>query len=207
MVKFSPRLGTPSGRRWADLLVLEHLALETMRSVGRSASQTTLLEAGGRRFLEVRRFDRVGERGRRGLVSLEALENQWFGRHDDWLQAAGALEAARRITSADAEALRWQWLFGRLIGNTDMHFGNVSFTWDTGRQLQLAPAYDMLPMRWAPVREELSFEPLTPFVPRPEWALLFSSAREAARSFWASAARRAELHPQLRALARRNAAA
>ncbi len=207
MVKFSPRLGSPSGRRWADLLVLEHLALETMRSAGRSASETTLLEAGGRRFLEVRRFDRVGERGRRGLVSLEALENRWFGRHDDWLQAAAALESARRITSGDAEALRWQWLFGRLIGNTDMHFGNVSFTWDTGRRLQLAPAYDMLPMRWAPVRDELSVEPLAPFVPRPEWALLFSSAREAARSFWATAARRAELHPQLRALARRNAAA
>ncbi len=206
LVKFSPRMGSAVGRRWADLLVLEHLALEAMRAVGRPAAITTLHEAGDRRFLEVVRFDRVGARGRRGLVSLEALEHQWFGRHADWLQAAGALQAAGRISPGDAQALRWQWLYGRLIGNTDMHFRNISFTWGDGPLLRLSPAYDMLPMRWAPVREELSVAALEPVVARPEWAQLFSSAREAARTFWAAAARRSELHPSMRAVARRSLA-
>ncbi len=206
IVKFSPRTSTAVGRRWADLLVLEHLALETMRDAGHSAATTALLEAGDRRFLEVRRFDRVGMRGRRGLVSLEAVENQLFGRHDDWLQAAGALEKDHRILPADADRLRWQWLFGRLIGNTDMHFGNVSFTWNQSAVLQLSPAYDMLPMRWAPVREELSVATLEPFVPRPEWSLLFATARDAAHRFWSEAVKLRELHSSMRTIARRNAA-
>ncbi len=206
LVKFSPRITTQVSRRWADLLVLEHLALEAMRVAGRPASVTTLLEAGGRRFLEVRRFDRLGARGRQGLVSLEAVENQWFGQTDDWLGAAGRLEAAGRIWAADAEALRWQWLFGRLIGNTDMHSGNVSFTWGAGPRLQLTPAYDMLPMRWAPVREELSVAGLERFVPRPEWVALFSSALDAARGFWAEAARSKLIHASMRGVARANAA-
>lgn len=205
LVKFSPRLTTASGRRWADLLTLEHLALETMRAAGHPAAVTSMLEAGGRRFLEVQRFDRLGARGRRGLVSLEAVESEWFGRHDTWLEAAAGLAKAGRITGTDAEALSWQWLFGRLIGNSDMHFGNVSFTWDDeSPRLQLSPAYDMLPMRWAPVREELSAAPLEPFVPRPEWAELFSSAQEAARSFWSEAGKLSELHASMRALARAN---
>jgi hypothetical protein len=40
--------------------------------------------------------------------------------------------------------------FGVLIGNTDMHAGNLSFVSEHGRPYQLAPAYDMLPMGFAP---------------------------------------------------------
>lgn len=206
-VKFSPPMGTAAGRRWADLLTLEHLALETMRAHDHPAAQTTVLEAGGRRFLEARRFDREGARGRRGLVSLAAVEAEWFGRNDTWLQAAQALEDAGRLSSDDAASLRWQWLFGRMIGNSDMHFGNISFTWSEGSRLALSPGYDMLPMRWAPVREEMSQATLEPLAARPEWGPLFSTARDAAQSFWSTAAKLTELHPSLRKLARSNLAA
>jgi hypothetical protein len=37
-----------------------------------------------------------------------------------------------------------------LIGNTDMHHGNLSFISAHGRPYHLAPAYDMLPMGFAP---------------------------------------------------------
>jgi hypothetical protein len=37
-----------------------------------------------------------------------------------------------------------------LIGNTDMHHGNLSFISSHGRPYQLAPAYDILPMGFAP---------------------------------------------------------
>ncbi len=33
-----------------------------------------------------------------------------------------------------------------LIGNTDMHYGNLSFISSHGRPYHLAPAYDILPM-------------------------------------------------------------
>lgn len=38
------------------------------------------------------------------------------------------------------------------IGNTDMHNGNVSFVSEEGRPYDLAPAYDMTPMAFAPTR-------------------------------------------------------
>ena len=40
--------------------------------------------------------------------------------------------------------------YGTLVGNTDMHNGNLSFTSEHGRPYTLAPAYDMLPMGFAP---------------------------------------------------------
>lgn len=42
------------------------------------------------------------------------------------------------------------WAFGTLIGNTDLHNGNLSFVTDHGRPYELAPAYDMTPMGFAP---------------------------------------------------------
>ncbi|CAG0987599.1 partial Toxin YjjJ, partial [Rhodocyclaceae bacterium] len=41
--------------------------------------------------------------------------------------------------------------FGTLIGNTDMHHGNLSFVGEHGRPYSLAPAYDMLPMAFRPL--------------------------------------------------------
>ena len=53
-----------------------------------------------------------------------------------------------RPEAADGAALLWA--FGTLIGNTDMHAGNLSFVSDHGRPYALAPAYDMTPMAFAP---------------------------------------------------------
>jgi hypothetical protein len=61
IVKFSGNDQTPDVRRWADLLVCEHIALKTINdSLECIASQSALLEAGDRTFLEVQRFDRRG---------------------------------------------------------------------------------------------------------------------------------------------------
>jgi serine/threonine protein kinase HipA of HipAB toxin-antitoxin module len=42
--------------------------------------------------------------------------------------------------------------FGQYIGNTGMHFGNLSFFVDDviAPKIRLAPVYDMLPMMWRP---------------------------------------------------------
>ncbi|MGK7521002.1 HipA domain-containing protein, partial [Salmonella enterica] len=41
------------------------------------------------------------------------------------------------------------WAFGRLIANSDMHAGNLSFYYSDA-PMALAPVYDMLPMAYAP---------------------------------------------------------
>ena len=73
LVKFTDRLGTPSGRRWADLLVAEAIALEVLTSVSRSDAEAVLpavFDFDDRRFYELARFDRVGAHGRRGVLRL-----------------------------------------------------------------------------------------------------------------------------------------
>jgi len=76
-------------------------------------------------FLEAERFDRVGTHGRRGVVTLAGLDNGYYGQRDDWAAAADRMERDGWMTGDDAERLRTLWWFGRLIGNTDMHFANV----------------------------------------------------------------------------------
>jgi hypothetical protein len=60
------------------------------------------------------------------------------------------LAANGRITKSAQEMAQLLWAFGTLIGNTDMHNGNLSFLTDSGPPYELAPAYDMAPMAFAP---------------------------------------------------------
>ena len=185
IVKFSPPIGTPLGRRWADLLVCEHLSAETLREHGIDSVETTLIEGGNRLYLEISRFDRVGAHGRKGFVTLLPLETAYFAKLDNWQAAAERLQAAGWLNPEDADNLRLLWWFGRLIANTDLHFGNVGLELDHARPLRLAPAYDMLPMHYRP---SPTGEVLTPeFVPPIPMPLQLSSWRSASRvavAFW-----------------------
>src|SRR5205814_2018318 len=121
-----------------------------------------------RAFLEVVRFDRLGSAGRAGVVSLFALDAQLHGRLDTWPRAADRLRSDGWLGAGDARALHELWWFGRLIANTDMHFGNMSLLLGDARPLRLAPIYDMLPMGFAPSatgelpQRELPIEPPPP---------------------------------------------
>jgi hypothetical protein len=59
--------------------------LEQLAACGRAASRTDLFQAGGRTFLEVERFDGVGLSGRRGLVSMAALDAEFVGSFAGWI--------------------------------------------------------------------------------------------------------------------------
>jgi hypothetical protein len=49
-----------------------------------------VIDSGGRRFLEVERFDRIGNVGRRGLLSLGTVEDAFLSQPSaDWAVAAG----------------------------------------------------------------------------------------------------------------------
>jgi len=204
LVKFSYPTTTREGRRWADLLICEHLALQTIREAGFGAAQTGIFEAGGRVFLEVERFDRAGRFGRRPLVSLGAVDDEFFGRRDNWIAAAGRLEQARMIAPEDAAALRWLAVFGILIHNTDQHFGNVSLVAQEEGRFALAPAYDVLPMFYRPEGSEIAARrnevPLPPAGAHLEW----ESAREWAVKFWARAAADERISPEFRQLCGEN---
>ncbi len=54
------------------------------------------------------------------------------------------------ITSKAFDTACLLWAIGTLIGNTDMHSGNLSCLSEGRRPYELAPAYDMTPMAFAP---------------------------------------------------------
>jgi DNA-binding transcriptional ArsR family regulator len=206
IVKFSGRAGRPEDRRWADLLAAEHIASALLSANGILAAETSLMEADGRVFLESRRFDREGEHGRRGLVSLAALDGAFFGEpHTPWTAAARRLQTAGWLTEEDARRLTILWWFGSLIANTDMHYGNVSLFLDRSRPLTLAPAYDMLPMLYRPDPEgalpERSFNPSPPL---PESLGAWIVAVELAEIFWARVSTADSVSGPFRSIGARN---
>ena len=151
LVKFSEKLDSPVSQRWRDMLLAEHLALNTLRQAGVSAATSAVIDHEGQRFLEVQRFDRVGALGRQAVVSLSALDAEFVGAaHQPWPVVVKPLAAQGVVTREAAEATEVLWAFGVLMGNTDMHGGNLSFVSEHGRLYHIAPAYDMTPMAFAP---------------------------------------------------------
>ena len=185
LVKFSGADGSPAVQRWADLLVCEHLALECASALpGVAGARSRVVVQDGRTFLEVERFDRHGLFGRSRLVSLSTLDAALLGDGStDWTRLADRFAAAGVLSADDVQRIQHLWWFGRLIGNSDMHTGNLSFR--PHGTLALAPAYDMLPMLFAPLPggevPPRSFEPPLPLPPqRPVWI----AACAAAITFW-----------------------
>ena len=151
LVKFSELPNSPVSQRWRDLLLAEHLALTTLRDAGVAAADSAVIDHLDQRFLEVARFDREGAMGRKALVSLRALDAEFVGdAHQAWPVLVKHLTALGVVTPEAADATELLWAFGVLMGNTDMHAGNLSFVSDTGRPYHLAPAFDMTPMAFAP---------------------------------------------------------
>ncbi len=210
LVKFSPAGDGPADQRWRDLLVCECLALQTLAQAGVPAAHTELVQAGGRVFLESRRFDRTPQGGRVGMVSLEVYDAHYIGLGADWVATAQRVDMAGndRLTPADVRTLCLLDAYGALIANTDRHHGNISLLLVDG-SWQLAPAYDMLPMLYAPVGTELVERP---FANRPSHTLhpsvhtlaVWPQALALARQFWQAAAEDPRISPAFRATALAN---
>jgi hypothetical protein len=150
IVKFSPQINTDSGRRWADLLICEHLALDTLAAHHIAASRTTILETGGRLFLEVVRFDRVGLHGRLPMATFSAFDGDLGMLDQNWTAVARALGRRGQLSQKDVQTVEVLDLYGTLIGNTDKHHSNIALAWTLEGRHSLLDAYDMLPMMYRP---------------------------------------------------------
>ena len=120
---------------------------------------------------------------------------------------AERLEKNGWVTPEDAGVLRTSWWFGQLIGNTDMHYGNVSFWLTPRRPFRLAPLYDMLPMFYRPNREGMiSWQPIAPAYPPPEELRYWNRAVRLAVAFWQRVQGDERISPAFRSLAAQNEA-
>ena len=193
IVKFSPPRESPFGKRWRALLHLEHLAQMILREHGIEAAQTRIVESSVRTYLESQRFDRIGLEGKRQVVAIDALHDEFVDApRRNWIHTTEVLADKKLITSGELSAVARIYAFGQFIGNTDMHYGNLSFFVDNvdKASLTLAPVYDMLPMMWRPSVNtgELNVLPVATPVAMPSYPREQAEAREWAIAFWQQAA-------------------
>jgi len=193
LIKFSPPRGTPYGDRWGDLLVAEMLSHASLAAHGFRVAKAQVIQTKQRTYLLSERFDRVGHAGRKHLVSVGAAHAGLVkGSYTSWPATCDALHLQGRLSEKDALSISDIAQFGRLTGNTDMHSGNASL-FVLGETLaeiakgrfELAPVYDMLPMRWRPT-PDLGLPDYAPF--SVSEVLATDLARKAAKHFWASLA-------------------
>jgi hypothetical protein len=210
LVKFSPPLNTPFGERWSDLLHAEAIALEVLGGAGFPAAKTQVLVGPKRTFLESTRFDRFGLRGRKHVLPLDAVHDAFVGTpRQHWAHSCDELARQRRLSRAEAETVRLWRAVGRLIANTDMHFGNLSLWVDDVRRgrFSLAPCYDMLPMQYRPGdhRDDLGPTPFSVPTPGLEELAVWSRARALAETIWRRASESANSSGAWRVVCAENA--
>ena len=201
VVKFSAAGDGPEAKRWKDLLRAEHHALCVLRQWSIPAAPSAIYDMADRVFLELRRFDRVGQRGRLPALSLGMVDAEFTGIGHDWSRMAQALARNRLLDAESERHLIWAHTFGQWIGNNDMHPGNICLG-PTQKAFRLLPIFDMLPMGFAPVRGELPNAtvraPLRTRANQPIW----DSAQRAAADYWTRLGDDAALSHSFRALAK-----
>jgi len=167
-------------------MAMEFHALAILAEAGLAETGHRLIDAGGRRFLESPRFDRTPRGGRSGVVSLEALHSAAIGGNPGtWTERVLELEQSGLVNEKAVQDTRRLQAFGELIGNTDMHAGNLAFRMTDSLPFELTPAYDMLPMLWAPGPQgELMERTFAPQPPVPAAAEAWREMLVLAREFW-----------------------
>ena len=214
IVKFSPPCGTPFGERWHQLLHLEKRALEKLQANGIASAQTEIVKTAKRTCLESRRFDRGLDRSAMGamrhIVSAAAVHDEFVqAPRVNWVVTCEALVKQNLLSGSDARNVVLGYLFGQFIGNTDMHFGNLSFFVDdvANPVFVPTPVYDMLPMMWRPDIHSGNLEPSPlrePLLPI-GYAAEVALARTWAIDYWQQASSDTEISADLRELCTENA--
>ena len=210
IVKYSPPRGTPFGERWHELLQLEHLANQVLAEHGVATTQTELVHTQRRTYLQSTRFDRTGLSGKRHVVAASALHDAFVrAPRRQWVATCQALAAQKLLAAEHVAGVASIYSFGQFIGNSDMHFGNLSFFVDdvTRPTLLPTPVYDMLPMKWRPGLHDgaLDVTPVQQQVMPAGFDGQVAQAKAWAIDFWQRAARLPELSAALQAAAHASA--
>ncbi len=225
IVKFSSAGTSPADERTRDLLLCEHLALQVLAKTGLPAAPTQVFVQEGRVFLESERFDRqspwsfeaiadakaaqnTAPPGRLGMVSLLVYDSQYIGDMDNWAATAQRMRAHEPplLTEDDARTLRLLEAYGRLIGNTDRHYGNISLVL-VEDDWRLSPTYDMLPMLYMPIAGEVVAQTLDAAAMSPTDATrdVWDEAKLLALQFWQAVAAEGRVSSGFREMACGNA--
>jgi len=184
IVKFS-NAKTDNARRWQDLLLLEHLALETLRDHDVSAARSELADCAGWRFLIINRFDRVGTRGRVRALSMAAASEM---EGQTWMDAADVLSRSQLMSAEDVRQVAILDAFGALIANNDRHLYNICLFPRDGHY-DLAPAFDQLPMAYAPQASgNMLDQPVRVARPSADTLYVWEEAVALAKDYWCRAA-------------------
>ncbi len=210
IVKFTPPRDTPFGARWHDLLHAEALALRTLGEAGEPVATASVIDGARRSYFEAARFDRPGRFGRRHAVPLWAVHDAFVaGPKQHWVATCEALAAQRRLSAHDVQRVRLWRAFGQLIGNNDMHFGNLSLWADepATEKFALAPCYDMLPMSYRPepARDDFGLAPLNIARSIGVDSAVWTRAAELAVRLWDRVSNHAACSAGFRAVAAQNA--
>ena len=202
IIKFSAATESPVARRWADLLIAEHIALDVLPQLGIPTPNTQVYSVAGQVFLVSPRFDRIGLYGRSPVISLAAIDAEFVGVGSDWYQIGIALHQQGLIDADCLTQITQAQCFGHWIANTDMHLGNLSLI-PTARGFELAPLYDMTPMYYAPMQDKLLADAWQP----PTSALLQSNIGQATKAladeFWVRLSETANISEDFRQIALR----
>lgn len=211
IVKFSPPRGTPFGERWHALLHLEKLALDVLQDHGVACAETQIVETVTRTYLLSRRFDRSALFGYRHLVAAAAVHDHFVrAPRQHWVGTCRALQGQALLSPVGVDTAAKAFLFGQFIGNTDMHFGNLSFFVEdvTRPRFEVAPIYDMLPMMWRPSIHSgsLDADPLRQPPALAGFDVQADAARDWAVDYWQRAAAMGTLGSALQTVCDINAA-
>jgi serine/threonine-protein kinase HipA len=141
---FVAKLSSRSDQR--PVTNLEAVAMDLAGRVGINVARSELTRAAGRDVLLVERFDRTPDGEKLMVVSaatILGLDPYLGARYATYPELADRLRATS-VDVGDAGELFARIIFNVIVGNTDDHARNHAAIWD-GRQLKLAPAFDICP--------------------------------------------------------------
>ncbi len=130
----------------------------------------------------------------------------YLGRLKSWTDSVTRLADAGHVPPGSVDSTRVRELFGTLIGNTDMHPGNLSFFARGARVLGLSPVYDMLPASYAGTAADMDDPQLRLRAVSPADAGVWDVASRAAHAFWQAVAEESTISTGFRRIARGNVA-
>ena len=130
-----------------DTPLIEHASMTLARKAGINAAETRPIRLVDGHAVAIKRFDRTGQRRRHVLSAKVALRaaGEVFGYPElaQLLRRRGVVE--RGVSTSQMRELFRRMVFNILIDNTDDHEQNHALLVTDRQQLELSPAFDVLP--------------------------------------------------------------